>query len=147
MTDNLWLFFSGLIIFSVAFTWVSLAAALWLTARASGWAELAEQYGKAFPDSSTPRLLRKFGIGKRGPLWYNNAIRAQIRNHALHLRPTIIAKIAHKPMAVPLADLEFATDSPKNKKTQMAVLRTSPDRKFWFAREDADWIKAAQRQD
>lgn len=144
MTENTWVFVAGLIVFSCVFTWASLALALWLTARASGWTELATQYGRAFPESSTPRLLKKFGIGKERPLWYNNAIRARIQNRTLHLRPTIIAKIAHKPMAVSLGDLEFEADSSNSKSVQIAVLKTFPNRKIWFTREDAAWIKAAQ---
>lgn len=144
MTDTMWFVATVVIVFSIALTWGSLAFVLWLSARASGWAEIAAQYGKAFPESSTPRLLPRIGMGRQRPLWYNNAVRARIQNHTLHLRPTILAKIAHKPIAIPLADLEFESKTPTPKEGHAAAISKLPNRKIWFSPKDAAWVQAAQ---
>ena len=144
MSNMVWLYAVGLPLFIVFFSWASLAGTLWLIARASGWAELAAHYGKDFPESSTPRTFRRLGLGRRRPLMYNYAIRARILNRTLYLRPTFLAKSSHKPLAIALADLEFDTDNDAHKTTRTATLTTFPDRKFWFTREDAAWIEAAQ---
>jgi len=75
---------------------------------------------------------------------YNNAIRARILNHTLHLRPTFLAKSSHKPLAIPLEDLDFEADSSTEKAKRIASLMTFPERKLWFTQEDAAWIKAAK---
>lgn len=144
MTNTIWIFVVGVVVFSVVLTWASWAGVLWLTARGSGWGELAAQYGRAFPDNSAPRLLRQFGVGRSRPYMYNRAIRACIQNRSLHLSPTALAKISHNDIAIPLENLDFQTEQPEDKKMRCAKVMDVPDRKVWLTQEEAEWIITAQ---
>ena len=141
MNDLMWLFALVVFLSIIIFSWASWVGALWLCAKTSGWVELSTDYSRPFPESSTPRTLRRLGLGRRAPLMYNSAIRACILNNTLHLRPTFLAKSSHKPLAIPLEDLIFDTDTTT---PHIATLTTFPERKIWFTKDDTAWIKSAK---